>query len=155
FLDQLEPDIPLYNLRTAVRLVGQLDVEILEHSLNAIVARHAVLRTTFPSADGRPRQVIAPTLQIRLPLVALDHLPPAERNAQVQHLARQETEQPFDLAHGPLLRVRLLRLGIDEHVLVLTIHHIISDAWSQGVQVQELMALYTAFLAGQPSPIPD
>jgi amino acid adenylation domain-containing protein len=155
FLQHLTPASPAYNLRTAVRLVGQLDVAALERSLNVVVQRHAVLRTTFHAADGQPIQRIAPSLHMPLPMIPLDHVPPIERDAQLQRLALQETEQPFDLARGPLLRVRLLRLDADTHVLLLTIHHVISDAWSQGIQLRELMALYAADLTGGPSPLPE
>jgi hypothetical protein len=155
FLNQLEPASPAYNLRTAVRLVGRLDVALLERSLNAIVQRHEALRTTFLSVNGQPQQVIAPTLSISLPVVTLDHLPLAERDAQLLERQLQDTEQPFDLEHGPLLRTSLLRLGAEEHVLLLTMHHIISDGWSQGVQLHELAALYAAFAHGKPSPLPE
>jgi amino acid adenylation domain-containing protein len=154
FLQQLDPASPAYNIRTAVRLVGQLDVAALERSLNVIVERHEVLRTTFHAGDSQPIQRIAPSLHIPIPLIPLNDLPPTERDAQVQRLALQVTEQPFDLARGPLLRVRLLRLAASEHVLLLTLHHVVSDAWSQGIQLRELMTLYAADLTGTPSPLP-
>jgi len=106
FLHQLEPESAAYNLRTIVRLIGPLDSAVLERSLNELVRRHETLRTTFVSQDGQPRQVIAPVAPILLPVVALDTLPPAEQEAQIQQLARSETEQPFDLAHGPLVRAQ-------------------------------------------------
>jgi amino acid adenylation domain-containing protein len=155
FMQHLDPDSPAYNMRAVVRLVGQLDVAALGRSLNLIVQRHAVLRTTFVSTDGYPQQVIAPSLDIPIALIRLDHLPPTERDAQLQQLVSAETQSLFDLARGPLLRVRLLCLAADEHVLLVTMHHIISDAWSQGIQLRELMALYAADLTGTPSPLPE
>jgi amino acid adenylation domain-containing protein len=155
FMQHLAPTSPAYNMRAVVRLIGQLDSAALERSLNVIVQRHEVLRTTFVSTDGYPQQVIAPSLYIAIPLISLDKMPPAEHDAQVQRLMLQETEELFDLARGPLLRVRLLCLAADEHVLLVTMHHIISDAWSQGIQLRELMALYDADLTGTPSPLPE
>jgi acyl carrier protein len=154
-LCQLDPDSPAYNLRTIVRLTGPLDAGALERSLNEIVRRHETLRTTFVIQDGQPRQVVAPTLHLPLPLVDRGDVPPDEQDARIHELALTETEQPFDLERGPLFRVRLLRLRPEEHVLLLTMHHIISDGWSQGVQLRELMALYAAFAQGKPSPLPE
>ncbi|RMF36691.1 MAG: non-ribosomal peptide synthetase, partial [Chloroflexi bacterium] len=155
FLDQLAPNTPLYNIPDAIRLRGPLDVAVLERSLNEIVRRHESLRTTFRATDGKPVQVIAPTLKLPLPLVDLSGLPKAAREAEVQRLATEEAQRPFDLSRGPLLRVTLLRLGDEEHVALLTMHHIISDGWSMRVLVQELAALYDAFSHGRPSPLPD
>ena len=109
FMHQLEPASPAYNLRTVVRLHGSLDLAALQRSLTAIVERHQVLRTSFPSQDGQPFQVIAPALPLPLPLIDLGHLLPDAQPAQIQHYALQETERPFDLARGPLLRTCLLR----------------------------------------------
>lgn len=150
-LQQLEPDSPAYNLRTIVRLSGRLDSAVLERSLNEIAQRHEVLRTTFASEDGQPRQVIAATFFMPLPLADLSDVPASEQADAIQRLAHVETEQPFDLERGPLWRVRLARLSADEHLLLLTMHHIISDGWSQGVQLRELMALYAAFVQGKPA----
>ncbi|RMF30995.1 MAG: non-ribosomal peptide synthetase, partial [Chloroflexi bacterium] len=155
FLDQLEPGNLLYNLPLAVRLSGRLDVEALERSLSEIVRRHEVLRTTFASVGGKPRQVIAPPKPLPLPLVDLTGLPEARREAEVQRLAQEEARRPFDLAHGPLLRVQLLKLDDEEHVVLVTMHHIVSDGWSMGVFVREIAALYAAFAAGEPSPLPE
>jgi amino acid adenylation domain-containing protein len=133
-----------------------LQVAALEHSLNEIVHRHEALRTTFVSSeDGQPLQAITPTLHLPLPLVDLQALPETQREAEVLRLATAEVRQPFNLAQGPLLRAKMLRLGREEHVLLLTLHHIIADGWSRGVIFRELAALYAAYCNGQPSPLPD
>ncbi|MFZ5918978.1 MAG: amino acid adenylation domain-containing protein [Chloroflexota bacterium] len=155
FLDQLEPGNLFYNIPIAMRLQGKLDVAALERVLSEIVRRHEALRTTFAVIDGRPVQVIAPEPAVSLPLKDLTSLPQAEREAETQRLAILEVRQPFDLARGPLLRARLIRLGEQEHVALLTMHHIVSDGWSMGVLVAEIAQLYAAFAAGQPSPLPE
>jgi amino acid adenylation domain-containing protein/non-ribosomal peptide synthase protein (TIGR01720 family) len=153
FLDQLEPGNAFYNIPDAVRISGPLDVAALEQSLNEIVRRHEVLRTTFPTVNGKARQVIAPELRISLSVEDLTGL--AELEAQVLRLATQEFRRPFDLARGPLIRVRLLRLDEAEHVVLLTMHHIVSDGWSTGVLTRELALLYRAFDSGESAPLPD
>jgi amino acid adenylation domain-containing protein/non-ribosomal peptide synthase protein (TIGR01720 family) len=155
FLEQLEPGSSAYNIPAAVRLTGSLDVAVLEQSLNEIVGRHEVLRTTFGMVSGEPRQVIAPVLALTLRWVDLRDLPEAQQKIQVERLATEEAQQPFDLAKGPLLRATLLQLGEAEHVLLLTMHHIVSDGWSMGVLIRELAALYEAFSTGKPSPLPE
>ncbi len=155
FLDQLEPGSPMYNIPSAVRLSGRLDVPVLEQSLNEIVRRHEALRTTFSSKNGQPVQVIAPKLELTLPVIDLRHLPESEREGEVQRLANEEAQRPFDLSRGPLLRTCLLRLADEGHVALLTMHHIISDGWSMGVLIGEIAALYEAFRQGYPSPLPD
>jgi amino acid adenylation domain-containing protein/non-ribosomal peptide synthase protein (TIGR01720 family) len=155
FLDQLEPGSPLYNVPDVQRITGPLNVAALERSLNEIVRRHEVLRTTFPTIGGKPIQVIAPELTISLTKDDLSDLPEAEREAAVFRRATLEAQQPFDLATGPLLRAALLRLGEQDHVALLTMHHVVSDGWSTVVLTQELSALYQAYCAGQPSPLPE
>ncbi|HEU4711739.1 MAG TPA: amino acid adenylation domain-containing protein [Pyrinomonadaceae bacterium] len=142
FLDQLEPGLVAYNMPAAVRLVGSLDVAVLTWSLNEIVRRHESLRTTFDSVAGQPVQVISPTLELSIPVIDLTGLPDDARDAEAMRLSREEAQRPFDLIHGPLIRALLLRLHSEEHVLVLTMHHIVSDGWSQGVLKTELGALY-------------
>ncbi len=163
FLDQLEPESPFYNNPSAVRLTGPLDVAAFEQALNEIVRRHEGLRTSFATVDGRPVQVIAPVgalvgagavHELPLHLVDLRHLLAPEREAEAQRIAVEEIRRPFDLARGPLLRAKLLRLEDQEHIALLTIHHIVSDGWSIGVFVRELAALYEAFAAGRSSPLP-
>jgi malonyl CoA-acyl carrier protein transacylase/acyl carrier protein len=154
FLDQLEPGSTSYNIPRALRLEGQLDHPILERALSEIVLRHEALRTTFSEIEGRAVQVIAPPSPIQLWVEDLVDLPEAGRLAEAQRLATEEAKQPFDLAR-PLFRVRLLRLHERDHVLLLTVHHIVSDGWSMGVLVRELTALYRAFLEGKPSPLAE
>jgi amino acid adenylation domain-containing protein len=155
FLDQLEPGSAVYNMSAALRLTGPLHVPALQQSLDEIVRRHGALRTTFAQVEGELAQVIAPALSIALPVVDLQMLPVMEREAETAQLIAQEAEHPFDLAKGPLLRGRLLRLDEQEHMLVLTMHHIVSDAWSMGVFYQELTTLYAAFVRGKPSPLSE
>lgn len=153
FLDQLEPHSAAYNIPASIRLKTAVDVRALEQSLTALIARHEVLRTTFAAVDGQPMQVIAPSLTVPLRVVDLSALPQTQREDEVLRLANEDVQGPFDLVHGPLLRTALLRLAANEHVLLLTIHHIICDGWSLSVLYQELATLYQAFLAGQPSPL--
>ena len=154
FFDQLEPGLSAYNIPAAVRLKGPLNLAALEQSLNEIVKRHESLRTTFGKVDGRPTQVIAPTLTIKLPVVDLRKLPASERETEVRRLVTAEAQRPFDLSQGPLLRGTVLRLGDEEHVGLLTMHHIVSDGWSTGILVREMATLYVAFCAGGSSPLP-
>ncbi|WP_254623733.1 non-ribosomal peptide synthase/polyketide synthase [Myxococcus sp. CA033] len=154
FIDQLEPASALYNMPSALRLVGDLDVAALEHSISDVVERHEALRTTFASREGEPVQHIHPAAPVTLPVVDLSTLPSAEREAEVLRLAREEALTPFDLATGPLFRVTLLRVEAREHVLLSTMHHIVSDGWSTGVLVRELGALYAAHLSGTQAELP-
>ena len=110
FLDQFQPGSPFYNIPSAIRLTGELNVAALRRALNEIVGRHEALRTTFAVVDGEPSQLIAPSLTLDAPLVDLGGLPEAEREAEALRLAREEARQPFDLSRGPLLRARLIRL---------------------------------------------
>src|SRR5262249_39050774 len=151
FLDRIEPGSPFYNIPAAARLTGELDVAALGQSLREIVRRHETLRTTFQEVEGQPAQVIAPHLDLELPVVDLSGLPPAEREAETQRLARAEAQRPFDLARGPLLRVLLLKLAPREHVVLLVLHHIVADGWSMGVFYRELATLYQG-VALPPSP---
>jgi acyl carrier protein len=155
FFSQLESDGSFYNVPRAVRLRGNLHVEALEWSLNQIAARHEVLRTTFSTVDDQPVQVISPSVQLRLAVTDLRSMPEAERESEAQRLAGEEARTSFDLSQGPLLRPRLLRLADDHHVLLLTMHHIVSDAWSANILFQELEALYSANLEGKPAALPE
>ncbi len=155
FLDQLEPGSPFYNLPTAVRLSGQLNVAALEASLNEIVRRHENLRTSFPAVDGQPAQVVAPSLVLPLPVVSLLELPGSKREAEAQRVATEQTQLSFDLARGPLIRATLLQLDAEEHLLLIITHHIVSDGWSFGVLLRELRAIYEVFASGKPSPLPE
>ena len=154
-LDQMEPNNPLYNIPRSLRLKGAVQPEAIERALNEIVRRHESQRATFAVNDGHPVQRIAQSLTIPLVVQDLAAFPEDGREVEARRIAADEAMRPFDLATGPLLRARLLRLGSEDHVLLLTMHHIISDAWSAGIFVQELGTLYAAFCAGRPSPLPE
>jgi amino acid adenylation domain-containing protein len=141
---QLDPDTPAYNIPLAVRLQGSLDIAALEASLNALVQRHEVWRTAFPTVDERPVQAIAPHLSISLPVTDLRSLPQPQRLARARELMASEVRQPFHLATAPLLRVRLFQLDGDDFVLLFVSHHIIFDAWSRAIVIGELAAVYRA-----------
>jgi amino acid adenylation domain-containing protein len=155
FLNQLEPESPAYNTAMTVRMSGRLDSAALHRSLIAIVERHEILRTSFRIVDGQPLQLIAPSLDLPVPLVDLRHLPAATAEAEAGRLAAAEALQPFDLQRAPLLRASLLRLDETTHILLLTLHHIITDGWSMGVLVQELSVFYTAFTQGTLPDLPE
>ncbi|MFC5743665.1 SDR family NAD(P)-dependent oxidoreductase, partial [Dyella tabacisoli] len=155
FLDQYESRREIYNIPAAVRLTGDLKVDALARTLNEIVRRHAALRTSFAVVDGEPVQIIAPPSPLTLEITHLSGLPPMEREAQARWHLHHEANKPFDLAAGPLIRFSLLRLADNEHILLLTIHHIVSDGWSMGIVVREVAALYEAFMQGLPSPLPE
>ncbi|NEO98308.1 MAG: hypothetical protein F6K58_06435 [Symploca sp. SIO2E9] len=150
-LDQLEPGSSVYNLPVAFRLKGLLNLAALEKSLSDIVQRHEILRTTFKAVDGQNFQVISPDIPSIVSVIDLRDIPQSEREVHAQQLITQEALQPFDLAQGPLLRVKLLRLAEEEHVFLLVMHHIISDGWSFKVFFRELTAFYNAFCADKPS----
>ncbi|WP_116121188.1 non-ribosomal peptide synthetase, partial [Archangium gephyra] len=155
FLDQLERGSAFYNVPAVVKLTGALQEDVLEKSFEELVRRHEALRTTFRTENGKPVQVISE--QVRVPLERLDlrGQPEAEREAEARRRAEQESQRPFDLARGPLLRTTLLKLGEREHVLVLVMHHIVSDGWSMGILVREVAGLYEAFSKGKPSPLAE
>jgi hypothetical protein len=149
FLEQLEPGGNTYNVPVGVRLSGALEVEALRQTLQEVVRRHEVLRTRFVEVGGQPVQVIEQALELALAVEDVSEL------AGVERVAAQEAQAGFDLEHGPLLRVRLLRLSAEEHVLLLTMHHIISDGWSMSVLVREVAGLYEAYRHGEASPLPE
>ena len=155
FLDQFESGSTFYNIPAAVRLVGQLSVSALQATLNEIVRRHEALRTSFTTLNGIPVQVVAAQLKLDLPLTELAELPTAERQAKAQWLTQVEAHTPFELATGPLIRARLIRLSQTEHIALLTMHHIVSDGWSMGVLINEVAALYSAYVQDKPSPLPE
>jgi amino acid adenylation domain-containing protein len=154
FLDQLNPGGTAYNVPVAVRLEGDLDVAVLRRAMGEVVRRHEVLRTTFAVRGGEPVQVIAPGLDLPVPLADLAALPEGARMAEARRLARREARRPFDMTAGPLMRASLLTLGEREHLALVSFHHIVADGWSMGVFLDELAASYTAFLRGEPSPLP-
>ncbi|WP_370451132.1 amino acid adenylation domain-containing protein [Corallococcus sp. CA049B] len=150
FIDQLEPGTALYNIPVAIRLEGDLYVQVLERALSEVVRRHEALRTMFVVGNPEPKQRTTSDSAFTL---AVEDL--TSDTAALQTRVEQEVSRPFELAHGPLLRALLLKLGAREHVLVVTMHHIVSDGWSLGVLVREVGALYAAFVQGQPSPLPE
>ena len=155
FLDQMESGSAFYNISGVVRLRGQLNVVALEQSFGEIVRRHETLRTRFEVVDGQPTQVINPYLSFVLPLVDLCELSEQDREREVEQRAAEEAQTPFDLSASGLLRTTLLKLGDEDHALLLTIHHIVSDAWSLGILVKELTVLYESFNSSQPLPLPE
>src|SRR5882672_488894 len=155
FLNQLEPGNPAYNISLALRLRGRLEVSALEQTLSEMVRRHEVLRTTLENVDGQTVQVIAPARPMQLALIDLSALPASEREREARLRATAEAQGPFDLSRGPLIRATLLRLSELEHVLLFTMHHIVSDGWSLGILRREVAALYEAYAQGRPAALPE
>jgi acyl carrier protein len=155
FLDHLESGSPFYNVSTAVHLAGRLNLATLEQTFGEIVRRHEVLRTTFPSIDGRPVQVIGPPERFAIPVLDLSDLPSAARAAEGRRLAGECARRPFDLAQDRLLRVMLLCSGDQDQTVLFTMHHIITDGWSTGLIVREVTTLYSAFFDGNASELPE
>ncbi|HEU4508037.1 MAG TPA: amino acid adenylation domain-containing protein [Pyrinomonadaceae bacterium] len=149
FLDQFEAGSSFYHIPAAVRLRGDLDLEALEQSFREVIRRHESLRTRFGVVDGVPVQLIDEAAEFTLPVLDVSS------EAEARRVATEESQRPFDLSAGPLLRANVLRLSEQEHVLVCTMHHIISDGWSMGVLIRELTALYEAYATGQESPLPE
>ena len=155
FIDQLQSGSASYNISAALRLRGALDVEALRLSFEEIIQRHEVLRTTFVTEEGQGRQVINHLQRWELPTISLEPLDAEEQNEVVRDRFRGDAHTSFDLINGPLLRTRLIRLSSTEHVIIVTMHHIISDGWSMGVFIQEIALLYDAFRQDKPSPLQD
>ncbi len=144
FIDQLDTGSSLYNINKALRLRGQLDAARLNRAVQSIAARHEILRTSFVADDGRPVQVIAPAIEIPFQIVDLTTLAASDRQTELERRIKEETEKPFDLSKGPLLRLHLFRLAADEHLLLLSIHHIVGDAWALRIFFVELGKFYEA-----------
>jgi len=155
FMEQLVPGTAVYNVPAALHLARTADLHALELSLKEIVRRQEALRTTFKILDGQPVQTIRPDLDFAFPIVELGPVPRADRETELRRRINQEAKVPFDLAQGPLWRASVLRLGSEDQVLLLTMHHIIADGWSWKVFFNELGRLYEAFLQGKPSPLPE
>ncbi|MBW8876584.1 MAG: amino acid adenylation domain-containing protein [Acidobacteria bacterium] len=157
FIDQLRPGSADYNIALPLRIEGRLDLALLVSTLSEVVRRHEVLRTRFPAVEGRGVQVIQPPVAVSPPQIDLSALPASVRDSEAVRLAGEEVARPFDLGRDELLRLTLLRLDKDAtaHAALFTLHHIISDGWSTGVLVREVVALYEAFAAGRPSPLPE
>ncbi len=155
FINQYAPDNAAYNIHTATRLLGSLDIAVLEKSLHEVMQRHDVLRTSFIAEKGQPKQVIAPTLYLPISVFDLQHLSQDEQDAEAMRYATEEAEQPFDLAQAPMLRVWLLKMSPTEHVLYFNQHHIITDWWSTQLLFQEIATFYEALLSGQRPALPE
>jgi len=155
FLDQLEPGSAAYNVPSAVRLSGRLDVSALLRGLAEVARRHESLRVCFAGVAGRPVLRRLATLAVALPRIDLRRLPPSPREAEVRRRVSVEARTPFDIGRGPLWRAALVELGGDERLLLLTLHHVVSDGWSMEVLIRELAALYRAFAGGRGSPLPE
>ncbi|HSX86564.1 MAG TPA: amino acid adenylation domain-containing protein [Pseudomonas sp.] len=154
FIQQLEPNSAAYHIPSAARLRGHLDSAALHAAFQALVRRHEALRTSFAEQDGELTQLIHGAVELPLPLIDLGHLPPAEREAQARRLLIEAATEPFDLSQAPLLRLTLVRLAADEHLLLLVLHHIVADGWSMGVLVSELAQLYRAALEDRAAALP-
>jgi amino acid adenylation domain-containing protein len=155
FIDRFEPDSAAYNVPAGVRLRGQINVPALEQALSELIRRHEALRTVFAEVDGLPVQVIIPAEPLPLAITEIAGLSEDERLIAARRIVTDDALLPFDLARGPLLRTGLLRLADDDHIVLFTMHHIVSDGWSIGVLIREIAALYTAFTKGEPSPLEE
>ena len=153
FIDQLEPQSTLYNMPMWLTARGRLAVDGLGQSLREILRRHEVLRTVFRAADGQPFQVVTPEIDLAVPVVDLSGLKEGDRRRQAARLMQENARRPFTLDRGPLMRLRLLRLAEDDHLVLFDMHHIASDGWSLSVLIREVGALYNAFSKGLPSPL--
>ena len=155
FIDRFVPNSPTYNISDALRLQGSLDLKALEWAMSEVVRRHEVLRTHMEVVEGQPRQVIAPAAAVRITIHDLSLLNPQNQDTEVRSRMREEAEMPFDLERGPLLRIKLLRLDEKAHVLLVTMHHIVSDAWSTHIMVRELIHFYESSVLGKDSGLPE
>jgi amino acid adenylation domain-containing protein len=153
FIERMQPGTGLYNLGTGLRVGMAVDREVLERAVNEVVRRHEVLRTRYVTEGERTVQVVSPSLRLAVPL--LDVSGSGQPEVELSRVAMQEAQAPFDLVQGPVARFTLVRLGSDDHVILATLHHIATDGWSMEVLVRELVALYQAFAAGRPSPLPE
>jgi aspartate racemase len=154
-LNQLMPGTSLYHTPMAVKLSGSLDAMALKQALNSIVARHDALRTTFTTLDGTPSQFVAPEVTLDLPLIDLSDVVEDDREAEAKRLVQHEARRPFDLSQGPLVRAVLIGLAEQRHILLVTMHHIVTDGWSVGIFQRELSAFYQAAITGEAANLPD
>ena len=155
FLQQLQPGNLSYNAQATIAFEGRLDVAVLERALTEIIRRHEIFRTTFPERGGRPIQEVQRPWEVTLPVTDIQSLPPATRRLELDRLVEEAIRCPFDLDRLPLVRWRLARVGPEEHVMIHSEHHLLHDGWSFGVLLREMKTLYEAFLAGEPSPLPE
>src|SRR5215216_5487333 len=155
FFQQMYPQSPAYNMPVAIRLRGRLEVQHLQGAINDLALRHEVLRTSIDLVDGQPAQIISQPSEIPLALEDLSSLPEAERETEARRLASMEIDRPFDFKRGPLWRGKLFRLGAQDHVLILILHHIICDGWSINVLINEVSAFYGAHASGRSPALPE
>ena len=155
FLDQFEPGSPYYNIPMAVRLRGSLNVPVLNRVINEIIRRHESLRTTFATIDNKPVQIIHPKMQLPVLFTDFSNFTKEQQEIESKRMLSNEARHSFNLQAGPLIRIHLVRLSREEHLALLNMHHIVSDGWSMGIFIQELIILYDAFLKGQLSPLPE
>src|ERR1700704_4516991 len=155
FLDQLEPGTPAYNLVRAFRITGSLDVGALTSAIRAVVGRHESLRTVFEMVEGGARQVVLSGLDIQVPVVDVTHLPLSDRRGAALRIAAEEGKKPFALTQGPRLRALIVRMDGDQHLLVLAMHHIITDGWSISILFRELARCYESFVNREEAQLPE
>ncbi len=155
FLQKLYPENAAYAFQDTMTFTGPLSPEVLRQTLQEIVNRHEIMRTTFPEVDDHPVQVIHPSMTVELPLIDLSSLPPQEREEEAQRLIKEAVRAPFDLSKLPLIRWKLLRMGEEEHILIHSEHHFLHDGWSFNIFLSELKTLYRTFLEGKESPLPE
>jgi amino acid adenylation domain-containing protein/non-ribosomal peptide synthase protein (TIGR01720 family) len=154
FLHQINPSDSSYNIAISWQLAGKLHIPTLSASLQTIIQRHESLRTTFLSQEGKPYQKIAANIDLQLPIIDLQDLPPQQQAQTAQDLAKVEASQPFDLTQAPLMRVKLIRLAPNQATLLLTLHHIIADGWSRGILLRELATSYRALINDEQPSLP-
>jgi amino acid adenylation domain-containing protein len=154
-LQQLEPTSAAYNGSNALMMEGNINLEALTDSISEIIRRHEILRTSFDLINGQAVQKISDELKISLPIIDLQNLSDIEQQAEIKRLTEIDAQKPFDLTQAPLLRLTLIKLKTEKHFLLVTMHHIISDAWSAGIFIKEISELYQAFSTGQSSPLPE
>jgi amino acid adenylation domain-containing protein len=154
-LQELDPESAAYNIPSALRLAGRVDIPAFARALFEVVRRHEVLRSTFEAAGEGPVQVVGPAGPVPLPRIDLSGLADERREAELARRAGEEARQPFDLCRGPVFRAVLFHLGPEDHAFLLSVHHIVSDAWSRSILVRELATLYAGFHRGLPSPLPE
>jgi amino acid adenylation domain-containing protein len=154
FLAQLEPDSPFYNIPGAVRIEGKLNIGILEQSFNTVIHRHEVLRTSFLTVEGKPQIVISPSTQFNLPIIDISEVPSSQQEGYIKQLTQQEAQYSFNLNISPLLRVKIIKIAEKEHVILMTLHHIISDEQSVIILIREVATLYENLSQNQPSKLP-
>jgi len=155
FLDQLEPGTAAYNMARAFRITGPLDISVLTRAFEAMVERHESLRTVFDSVDGEARQIVLSDMEVQIPVVDLTDIPQPDREKQALRIASEEGKKTFDLTQGPLLRAVLVRLGPKQHLLILVMHHIVTDGWSIAVLFREVTRCYEAFSRGEEVNLPS